>query len=352
MKYFFDSLQLLPFEMRDSKTRKAVFREVGKRYAKWERDLTDRPGAIARLLEMAFTAGVARASEAPATDADAVSAVARMHDIDVPSLSRDVLEDFRGYQVGSKSSSVPPKLENYALEREPGSGVPGRKRRDRWLECGSKSDRSHSTKAIGPLVKLGLFEETALEFSDGTTADGLIITEWGIELLLTGATTKPEHRQDGRSSTYPTYLALREHRPIPRTDGAITVWDLDSHVAAFVIDHRVNGIGRPERVEGGACAEDVAYFLRAFEYPAAPAPIEIWELFRPNPSMKTPMFDRLVQELLDEGILFAEDEDQLFISEWGYELIRAGETAAPDKRIDGASSTYREYQAILRRHAR
>ncbi|MDX0405525.1 hypothetical protein GOL96_21925 [Sinorhizobium medicae] len=352
MKYLFDSIQLLPFEMRDPKTRKAVFREAGKSYTKWQRDLTDRPGAIARLLEMAFSAGVAHAGEAPVTDVDAAPVVARMHDIDVPSLSRDVLEDFRGYQVGSKSGGAPPKLEDYALAREPGSGVPGRKRRDRWVECGSKLDRSHSTKAIGPLVKLGLFEETALEFSDGTTADGLVITEWGIELLLTGATTKLEHRQDGGSSTYPTYLALSEHRPIPRTDGAITLWDVDSHVAAFLIDHRVNGIGRPERLEGGACAEDMAYFLEALEYPDAPTPIEIWRLFRTNPAIKTHMFDRLVKELLDEGILLAADEEQLFMSEWGYELIRTGETAALDKRTDGASSTYREYQAILRRHAR
>ena len=243
MNYLFDSIKLLPFEMRDPKTRKAVFRKAGKTYTKFQSDLSDRPGAIARLMEMAFNAGAAQAGNVSATETGTAPVSDRMYDIDVPSLSREVFEDFR-YRVGVRPDGVMPKLEDFALLLERGSGVQGRKGRDRWLECGTKSDRSHSRKAIGPLVKLGLFEDTAFELSDGTGGEGVIITEWGIELLLTGATAKIEARQDGQSSTYPAYLALKERLPLSRTDGAITVWDMDSFVAAFILDHRINGVGR------------------------------------------------------------------------------------------------------------
>lgn len=64
------------------------------------------------------------------------------------------------------------------------------------------------------------------------------------------------------------------------------------------------------------------------------------------------MFDRLVSELLDKGILLAEGEGQTVISEWGYELVRTGSTLAPEGRIEGTSSTYREYQTLLGRHVR
>lgn len=348
MRFLKGEVKLLAFEMRDSKTRKAVFREAGKTYKKWESTLTDRPGAIARLMEMAFNAGVA-SSASLSTEANVDTLSARMHDIDVRALSREILEDFRRYQVGIKPDNTPPKLEQYAFILERGLGVPGRLGRDRWLECGSRSDRSRSTKVIGPLKDLGLFEEWVLAFPDGTEVDGLIITEWGLELLLTGSTLKPEHRQVGGSTTYPTYVALKEHQPLPRNDGMITIWDLDSSAAAFVLDHRVNGIGRPERLDGGACVEDIAYFLEVLELSPGGASIERRRLYRPNPAIM-PLIGRLEQGLLDSGILLAEDEGRMIISEWGYELICTGETAAPKKRSVGNSSTYRKYHELLSKH--
>ena len=351
MRFLKDRVKLLPFEMRDPKTRKSVFREAGKTYTKWESELTDRPGTIARLMEMAFNAGVAHSSGAsPTVETNADITATRMHDIDVPSLSREILGDFRRYQVGLRSDGAPPKLEQYALVLERGSGVPGRLGRDRWLECGSRNDRSRSTKAVGPLLKLGLFEDITLAFPDGTEADGIIMTEWGMELLLTGATAKPQHRQDGRSTTYLCTRPLKGHLPLSRNDGTITIWDLNSSVAAFILDHRVNGVGRPERLEGGACVEDIAYFLEVIHYSTAGTAIENWRLYRPNPVANMPLFDRLMQELLDAGILVTVDENQLLISEWGYELICAGETAIPEGRVAGQSSTHRAYQAVLNKH--
>ncbi|XOK13272.1 hypothetical protein ACI6PO_15665 [Agrobacterium tumefaciens] len=347
MKYLFDSVKLLPFEMRNPKTRKAVFREAGKIYTKVERDLTDRPGSIARLMEMAFKAGVAHAGEATSMDVATGSVSEKMHDIDVPSLSREVLHDFRRYLVGLRSDDTLPKLEDYALILEQGLNVRGRKQQDRWVGSDLKSDRFHSKKAVGPLVKLGLFENATFELSDGSFAEGVVTTEWGIELLLTGATAKNGNRQEGGSTTHRTYVALREHQPLPRPDGTITIWDLDSQLTAFILDHRVNGVGRPERFEGGVGIEDIAYIREAFEHPSFPKPVQIWSLYKPNPAMKTHLFDSLVKKLLDQGILLAKGEGQLLISEWGYELIRTGATTAPVERIKGKSSTYREYQAMI-----
>jgi hypothetical protein len=352
MKYLFDSVKLLPFEMRNPKTRKAVFREAGKIYTKMERDLTDRPGSIARLMEMAFKAGVAHVGKAAPMEVATGSDSEKMYDIDVPSLSREVLHDFRRYLVGLRSDGTRPKIEDFALIHEYGLDVRDRKQKNRWVESDPKSDRSHSKKAVGPLVKLGLFEDATFELSDGSVAKGVVVTEWGIELLLTGATAILKNRQEERSTTHPTYMALREHQTLPQSDDTITVWDLDSRLAAFVLDHRVNGVGQPERLEGGACIEDIAYILEAFEHPSIPNPIQMWSLYRPNPAMKMHLSDMLIKELLDQDILLAEDQGQLLISEWGYELIRTGSTSAPVGRIKGKSSTYREYQAILHRHAR
>lgn len=129
----------------------------------------------------------------------------------------------------------------------------------------------------------------------------------------------------------------------------ITIWDLDSGVAAFVLDHRVNGIGRPERLDGGACVEDIAYFREVIELSHDGTSIERWQLYRPNPAIM-PLLGKLEQGLLDTGILLVEDEGQMIISEWGYELICTGETVAPKGRIVGKSSTYRRYLDVLNKH--
>ncbi len=63
-----------------------------------------------------------------------------------------------------------------------------------------------------------------------------------------------------------------------------------------------------------------------------------------------PLLGKLEQGLLDTGILLVEDEGQMIISEWGYELICTGVTVAPKGRIVGKSSTYRRYLDVLNKH--
>ena len=125
---------------------------------------------------------------------------------------QEILEDFRRYQVGTSLDNTPPKLEQHAFILERWSGLPGRLGRDRWLEFGSRSNRSRSTKAIIRLEDLGLVVETVLAFPDGTEVDGLIIAEWGYELICARETVAPKGRNAGNSSTCRKYHELlRRH---------------------------------------------------------------------------------------------------------------------------------------------
>lgn len=71
---------------------------------------------------------------------------------------------------------------------------------------GSDRDmKTYSNKSILPLVKLGLMAQPR-NLGGGWRATYL--TEWGFELLVTGRTSGPDSRPEGKSSTYRLYRKL------------------------------------------------------------------------------------------------------------------------------------------------
>jgi len=344
-----NQIKLMRDDVADPKRRRAVFREAGKSLT-WARDvITDRPGAIASLMELAFEAGKASVSESRRT-ADARAS--RMRDIDVPSLSRAIFADWRRFKVGTSRQGDVSSLDAFRfilLRGDP--NVPSRLSADRWIEYGRSIDFSRSNKAMRPLLKMGLFRERHVELADGSAALSAELTEWGFELLVTGTTAFCEARVDGTSSTFESFCAVAEQRPIPREAGRLTVWDLQHDAAAFILEQRVHGVGRRTGAQDDLCAEDLAYRKEVFDGSAYLGRLETWRLYRPNLDLR-PLYERDVSTLLADGLLVEWDDSTVLVSEWGYEMIVTGKTAIDDRRFPGRSATYADYQAIWGRHAK
>lgn len=347
--YPINQIKLMQDDVADPKRRRAVFREAGKSLT-WARDvITDRPGAIASLMELAFEAGKASVSESrrPSNNRER-----RMRDIDVPSLSRAIFADWRRFKVGTSRRGDVPSLDAFRFILLPGDpNVPSRLSADRWVEYGRSIDFSRSNKAMRPLLKMGLFRDKNVELADGSSASSAELSEWGFELLVTGATAFPEDRADGTSSTFESFCAVAEQRPIPKDAGTLTVWDLPHEPAAFILEQRVHGVGRRAGTEDELCAEDLAYLREVFDGSAYLGRLETWRLYRPNLDLR-PLFERDVSSLLADGLLVKWDDSTVLVSEWGYELMVTGKTAVEGCRINGRSSTYADYQAIWGRHAK
>jgi hypothetical protein len=320
--------------MRESKRRKSAFREVAKDYNR-DPHITDRPGTIAKMMEMAFQAGV-ESVQSPGTHADASPAM--LGDLDVPSMSRDLLEYWRRFRFGVDHKKAYPTINRYAFILQPKvRGLPATMSRDNWHpnDDGYRNE-PRSNKVINPLIKLGLLERRTL--GDGETV-AAVLTEWGYELLATGKTSLPENRSVGASSTYDRYgLLYHPGRDEYQPDGRLHVDELDLAVAQFVILNRVHGVGNPDRYPDGMVLEDIAY------YPQQVTTHRFWHPYRRYDG-HFPMSDHDVARLEKAGILDMENGAAI-VSEWGYELIVKGSTTLPDDRKPGRSSTYRRYFQI------
>ena len=347
--YPINQIKLMQDDVADPKRRRAVFREAGKTLT-WAQDvITDRPGAIARLMELAFEAGKASASRGRPT---ANVPRRRMRDIDVPSLSRAIFADLRRSKVGASRHGAAPSLNDFRFILLPGDPhVPMRLSGDRWVECGKRIDFSRSNKAIRPLLKMGLFWEATIELADGSSAVSAELTEWGFELLVTGVTAFAEDRVDGTSSTFQSFRAVTQQRPMPTMAGTLSVWDLQQASAAFILEQTVHGVGRRAGKEDDLCAEDLGYRREVLDSAGSWGRLETWRLYRPNLDLR-PLFRDDVSSLLSDGLLMEWDPTTLLLSEWGYELIVTGQTAVGDRRVRGQSATYADYQAIWARHAK
>lgn len=300
-------------------------------------------------MELAFEAGKASVSGSRRPSDDRVR---RMRDIDVVSLSRAIFAGWRRSKVGTSRRGDMPSLDAFRFILLPGDpNVPLRLSADRWIEYGRSIDFSRSNKAMRPLLKLGLFREKRVEFTVGSTALSAELTEWGFELLVTGTTAFSEDRVDGTSSTFESFCAVAEQRPIPKEAGTLTVWDLKHDAAAFILEQRVHGVGRRAGTEDDLCAEDLAYRREVFDGSAYLGRLETWRLYRPNLDVR-PLSERDVSTLLADGLLIKCDDSTVLVSEWGYELMVTGKTAVDDRRVPCRSSTYADYQAIWGRHAK
>lgn len=349
MKFLFNQVKLLPIEMRDAKTRKAVFREAGKTYTACERDLTDRPGAIARLMEMAFAAGQ-KAGDSSAGQAN--HQPKRCRDLDVLPFPRKLIENFRRYKIGRRSDNSPPSLADFAFVRrvEPTFTRSG-SQREVWDGCRGNTGDTQSSKTIAPLIRDGLFQKAVIAEEHGQHHDGVALSEWGLELILTGETSAPGDRVEGQSATYQIFCSLLAGTQHDPGQGKISIWDFRPNVAGFLLDHRAHGVGHPERLESGACVDDITYYLETFTSPGMDRAIDVWRHSRHNPEV-TSFMSLDVPELISAGLLMKIGERELLISEWAYELITTGVTASIEHRSPNSSSTFEEYNEILKQRPR
>lgn len=197
-------------EVQDVDLRKAVFREMARDFVLCMREgaVTDRAGAIAKMMESAFRAGmeVAR-NDLSASPKDRF--VRRMTDMDLPSHSRKQMSRLRlslfGGDVPAKAYREPKGHQLIMLKRPAIPGLPSTMTRDEWLMPGYPKHRDGlSNRIIKPMIDLGLM--TRGELSGGWSY--ATVSEWGFELLATGETSQVPDRVLGASSTYERYLGL------------------------------------------------------------------------------------------------------------------------------------------------
>lgn len=330
---FITRIRLYPADMAEAKRRKSAFREVAKEYNKYP-FITDRPGTIAKMMEMAFQAGV---ESTQTSVSQAMAKVPTLNDLDVPSLSRDLIDHWRRFQVGMRGKT-PPTINRYAFILQPKTpGLPASMSRDNWYpnDDDLRGD-PRSNKVINPLIKLGLLEQRTL----GNGATAAILTEWGYELLLTGKTSHPKDRSPEGSSTYGRYALLYQSHDSERpSDGLLHVDELENSLAEFVIFNRAHGIGNSDRYPDGVVIEDIVF------YPEDIMTSRFWYPYRRGEA-RVSVRDSDLRKLLKSGLLEMDGETPI-ISEWGYEMIVTGSTSHVEDRSPGRSSTYRAYYKVL-----
>lgn len=230
----------------DPALRKNVFREMARDFTQaWKEGcVTDRPGAIARMMEAAYRAGLEaprHAMEAGHARTPGRISTRRFTDMDVPSFPRDRLFNLRLWMFGASpmrdsdnrypaNGTHEPHSGQLALLMRPAvPGFPSTVSRDEWMLASSSPGKPEifSNKAVLPLIKLGLYEATQPMEGGWRFA---ALTEWGFELLATGETTMPDERMPGRSSTYGRYRAAAGDGRLLR-NAAIALGVVESDVA-------------------------------------------------------------------------------------------------------------------------
>lgn len=173
--------------------------------------LRNAPGKVARLLEMAFRAGIAfnsvgnEATKGRHLD-DGRSPKSLMPE-DLPFL---VQQCFRRIQMGlgwddrsrSYKDGTP---EGLMLIMPTSDSDVAAKCRGRWFNVIGYNAPGFSDKAIMHLVKLGVYEAPDVRDDGWKTT---CMTEWGYQLFTTGATKLLDDRQPGGSSTYSKFADL------------------------------------------------------------------------------------------------------------------------------------------------
>lgn len=200
-------------DVADATRRKHIFRAMAKDLlaAKREGALTDAPGAIMRLMELAYKAGM----EAAPTHSDngpAARGESAFTDLDLPSSSRDRIAYLRlclfgEFKVGS-ATRLPAETSVFAFKSPKVAGFPSTISRDEWMTV--RRDNSCGNKSFQPLIKAGIYKTI-----DGAMQGGwevAFLTERGYELLRTGSTCREDDFEPGSTSTYAEYqrIALKK----------------------------------------------------------------------------------------------------------------------------------------------
>jgi hypothetical protein len=329
-------IRLYSADMRDAKRRMSAFREVAKEYNR-NPLITDRPGTIAKMMEMAFKAGV-ESVQSPERQDDQSSRM--MTDLDVPPLSRDLFDHWRRFRLGLDSGKFP-TIDRYSFVLRPKTpGMPTTMSRDTWYpnDAGHRED-TRSNKVINPLIKLGLLERRTIDDGEDGEVVVALLTERGYELLVTGKTTKLEDSRAGASSTHDRYALLyKPARDDYQPDGRLHLDELDSSAAEFITFQRVHGVGNPDKFPEGMVIEDIAYF------PEMVMSSRFWYQYRRNEG-RLSLRDSDLRKLIHTGLMEMVDSVPM-LSEWGYEMIVTGATQPVETRKPGRSSTYRKYFLI------
>lgn len=196
-------------DAKDTDVRKQLFRQMSRDLVQCMKEgfVTDRAGAIARMMEHAFKAGLELGQSDP--DATASDRYERSFtENDVPALTQRFMRlikssIFNGPTIVVGSTKVPRALNFVARQLPRDPRFPTTISRDEWILI-TASETRYSDKVFRPLIKLGLFvEHTPL---DGNRT--VLLSEWGYELFKTGKTATVDDRKQGASSTYPEYWGI------------------------------------------------------------------------------------------------------------------------------------------------
>lgn len=198
-------------DVADPTRRKGVFREMAKDLLRGNREgaVTDAPGAISRLMELAYKAGIeAGKSDLSASRTSTSAPISSFTELDLASLTRSQIPMLRLYLFGELSvgrvKRLPDSNEIFAFKRPKAPGLPSTMSRDEWL---IKSNRDgFSGKVFAPLIKSGMYQTVEGMFRGGWEV--AFLTERGYELLRTGETCRAENYRVGGTRTFDEYRSV------------------------------------------------------------------------------------------------------------------------------------------------
>ncbi len=200
-------------DVADATRRKHIFRAMAKDLlaAKREGAVTDGPGAIMRLMELAYKAGM-EASPTHSHNGPAAKRDSAFTDLDLPSSSRDRIAYLRlclfgEFKVGS-ATRLPAETSVFAFKSPKLDGLPSTISRDEWMTV--RKDNSCGNKSFMPLIKADLYRVIEGAMQGGWEV--AYLTERGYELLRTGSTCREDDFEPGSTSTYTEYqrIALKK----------------------------------------------------------------------------------------------------------------------------------------------
>ncbi len=199
-------------DLTDTGLRKALFKDMSAALSgEIARGVCeDGPSSIAKLMERAFQTGLAM-RDVPGLDKQSGDVSLPLKEADLPSTLRRQLYKFKlllGFGLDGSVRGEPTArgMVLIMLPRRPEyySAVS----RDEWVSPILKKNSPFSLNVVNQMLQFGLYERPS-EFDGGWMITHM--TEWGFELLTTGATHGLRGRIPGSSGTYGAFKSLIEN---------------------------------------------------------------------------------------------------------------------------------------------